>query len=51
MTGRAGHRTATLALGFGGTPAVAKRTAAASAATSYATTARRYDAGWHCYLG
>ena len=51
VTGRAGHRTATLALGFGGTPAVAKRTAATSAATSYATTARRYDAGWHSYLG
>ena len=51
VTGRPGHRTATLALGFGGTPAVAKRTAATSAATSYATTARRYDAGWHSYLG
>jgi glucoamylase len=50
VTGRRGHRTATIALGFGRTAATARRTASTSAGTSYARTAHRYDAGWHTYL-
>ncbi len=44
------HRTATLTLGFGRRVSTALRTARASAATPYARTQHRYDAGWHRYL-
>ena len=50
VTGRRGHRSATIALGFGSTAATARRTAAASAGASYARTAHRYDGGWHSYV-
>jgi glucoamylase len=50
VTGRPGHRTATLTLGFGTDTGHARRTAAEAAGTAFRTTARRYAAGWHRYL-
>jgi glucoamylase len=50
VTGRPGHRRATLTLGFGADAARARRTAQEAAGTAFATTARRYDRGWHRYL-
>ncbi|HLN75562.1 MAG TPA: glycoside hydrolase family 15 protein [Nocardioidaceae bacterium] len=50
VTGRPGHQRATLTLGFGNNAAQARRTANQAARTGFATTARRYDAGWHNYL-
>jgi glucan 1,4-alpha-glucosidase len=43
------HRPATLALGFGQTPAQAVATAGASAHADFAGTAARYAAGWQRY--
>jgi glucoamylase len=51
VTGRPGHQRATLSLGFGAGPAGAGRTARAAARTGFATSVRRYDRGWHRYLG
>jgi glucoamylase len=50
INGRPGHRVAKLSLGFGRTPATARRTAHAAAATPFGTTQRRYDHGWHAWL-
>ncbi|MCA1656870.1 MAG: glucoamylase, partial [Actinobacteria bacterium] len=48
ISGRAGHRAATLTLGLSGDAGTARRTAEGGA--GFAATARRYDAGWHRYL-
>ncbi len=48
VSGRAGHRSATLRLGLGGDVGTARRTAEAGPA--FGVTSRRYDAGWHHYL-
>ena len=50
MTGRRGHRHATLALGFGATGAAASSTAGRALAGGFERAARRYAAGWHAYL-
>lgn len=50
VTGRPGHRAATLTLGFGEGTGQARRTAGDAAATKFATTAERYNRGWHRYL-
>jgi len=50
VTGRPGHRVARLSLGFGKSPAVARRTAHAAGATAFRTTQNRYDRGWHAWL-
>jgi glucoamylase len=50
VTGRAGHRAATLTLGLGGDDSAARRTATATSGASFADTADRYDTGWHRYL-
>ncbi|WP_262849570.1 glycoside hydrolase family 15 protein [Mumia quercus] len=50
VDGRPGRQRATLTLGFGGRPAQARATAAASARTPWSTVERRYDRGWHRYL-
>lgn len=51
VTGRRGHQRATLTLGFGSGVPQARRTARGARRTGFATTARRYAAGWHRYLG
>ncbi len=51
VTGRRGHRRATLALGFGATGAAASSTAGRALAGGFERAARRYAAGWHAYLG
>jgi len=50
LDGRGGHRTATLALGFGGSTGTARTAATRSLHAGYDRTARRYDRGWHRYL-
>ncbi len=50
LNGLGGKRRATLALGFGPSPAVASETAAAAVAAGFGATAERYAAGWHEYL-
>jgi glucoamylase len=50
VTGLTGHRAARLSLGFGTTEAEARRTAHDASATSFSTTRRRYDHGWHGWL-
>jgi glucoamylase len=50
VTGRAGHQSARLTLGFGTGPAVARRTAQAASATAFGLTRSRYDQGWHTWL-
>ena len=47
VTGKRGHRSATLTLGLGGDVAAART---ATDGPSHADTAGRYDAGWHHYL-
>jgi glucoamylase len=51
LTGRAGHRTMLLALGFGPRAAAALTTAKASAAAGFRSVAQAYSAGWRRYLG
>jgi glucoamylase len=51
VTGRPGHRRATLALGFGASAGAASSTAGAALRGGFRTAARRYAAGWHAYLG
>ena len=51
VTGKRGHQSATLTLGFGRTGPQARRTANDSKAISFQVTKRRYDRGWHHYLG
>jgi glucoamylase len=50
VTGRPGHRSARLSLGFGASAASARRTAHGAIATAFSTTQRRYDGGWHTWL-
>ncbi|HEY7075028.1 MAG TPA: glycoside hydrolase family 15 protein [Solirubrobacteraceae bacterium] len=50
LTGLRGHRTLTLALGFGRTAAAARRTAHQSLDRGFARVGRAYAAGWHRYL-
>src|SRR4051794_25568962 len=50
VTGRPGHRTAELSLGFGKNAAAARRTAHAARATAFRATERRYDHGWHAWV-
>ncbi len=50
VTGKRGHRSATLTLGFGKTGPQARQTANHSKATGFQVTKRRYDRGWHHYL-
>jgi glucoamylase len=50
LTGRPGRRRLTLALAFAGTPAAARRAAAASLRAGFAATAAAFAAGWHGYL-
>ncbi len=50
VTGRPGHQRATLVVGFGTDGRQARRTARAALATGFATSAGRYDSGWHDYL-
>jgi glucoamylase len=51
LDGTRGHERTTLTLGFGGDAGEARRTARAAARTAFPTTARRYNSGWHRYLG
>src|SRR6476646_9205497 len=51
LTGRAGHRTMLLSLGFGPRAASALSTARASAAAGFRSSAQAYAAGWRRYLG
>ena len=51
LDGTRGHQRTTLTLGFGGDAGEARRTARAAAQTGFPTTARRYNDGWHRYLG
>jgi glucoamylase len=51
VTGRAGHQSVRLSLGFGSTPAAARRTARSAVETAFRTTRTRYDHGWHAWLG
>ena len=51
VTGKAGHRRATLALGFGASPGAASNTAGAALRGGFDKAADRYAAGWHAYLG
>jgi glucoamylase len=51
VTGRRGHRSARLTLGFGRTRAAARHTAVRADTTAFATTQRRYRQGWHHWLG
>ena len=51
VTGRPGHRSATLTLGFGPTAGAAQSTARDAAVTSFRSTSSRYDRGWHRYVG
>jgi glucoamylase len=50
VSGKPGHRHATLALGFGATGAAASSTAGAALAGGFERAAERYAAGWHAYL-
>ena len=50
LNGRPGRRHATLALGFGATPAAASGIAGTAARADFAAVAQRYAAGWHDYL-
>jgi glucoamylase len=50
VTGLRGHQRATLSLGFGASGGEARRTAGVAGGAGFATTARRYDAGWHRYV-
>ena len=50
VTGRPGHRRATLSLGFGASAGAASSTAGAALRGGFRTAARRYAAGWHAYL-
>jgi glucoamylase len=50
LTGLRGHRTMTLALGFGADAAVARRAAHAGLATGFGQVRRAYARGWHSYL-
>ena len=50
LTGKPGHRHATLALGFGASAAAASSTAGAALAGGFGPAAERYAAGWHSYL-
>jgi glucoamylase len=51
VDGLRGHRTATLYLGLGGRAGQALRVARTAANSPFTATARRYDAGWHRYVG
>jgi glucoamylase len=51
VNGRPGRQWFTLALGFGTDGAQALRTARSSAATPFGVTRKRYDDGWHRWLG
>ncbi len=51
VDGTAGHRSAVLTLGFGGTIRRALLTNDASADDAFGATAASYDNGWHRYLG
>ena len=51
VTGKRGHRRATLALGFGASGTAAASTAGAALAGGFERAADRYAAGWHAYLG
>ena len=51
VTGRAGHQSAKLSLGFGKTAATARGTAHGARAEAFHTTQARYDRGWHAWLG
>jgi glucoamylase len=51
LTGRGRHRTLTLAIGFSGTQATARKRAAASLAVPFSNSATRYLAPWISYLG
>ena len=51
VTGRPGHRRATLSLGFGASAGAASSTAGTALRGGFRTAARRYAAGWHAYLG
>ncbi|MGI9004787.1 MAG: glycoside hydrolase family 15 protein [Streptosporangiaceae bacterium] len=50
LTGRAGGRQLTLAIGFGSTTSAALACAHASLAAGFAASRHRYSAGWHRYL-
>ena len=50
VTGRPGHRAATLTLGFGPNAEVARSAARDAASTRFRRTAARYDRGWHDYV-
>jgi glucoamylase len=50
LTGLAGHRTLTMAIGFGATTAGAITHAHASLAAGFADRRRHYATGWHRYL-
>jgi glucoamylase len=51
LTGRAGHRRATLTLAFGGSGGAALGNARASARPGFDRIAAAYARGWHAYLG
>jgi glucoamylase len=51
ITGRPGHQWFTLTLGLGRDAASALSRARDSASTRFTTTQRRYDQGWHRWLG
>jgi glucoamylase len=51
VSGRAGHRSARLTLGFGTTRARALHVAHQADSTRFATTQHRYQSGWHHWLG
>ena len=50
LTGKRGHRRATLALGFGPSAGAASSTAGAALDRGFDRAADRYAAGWHAYL-
>jgi glucoamylase len=50
VTGKRGSRRLTLALGFGGTPGVARQSARASLRNGFGAARRSYEGGWHRYL-
>lgn len=51
LDGRPGQQVATLALGFGLRATTARKAARSTLRAGWAPTSRRYDAGWHRYLG
>jgi glucoamylase len=51
LTGRRGHRTMVLAIGFGADQATASRQAATSLSRRFDRTRARYASGWASYLG